>query len=155
MTVKGHNVVFILVAIAIITAAVIAMTYFMGIGNPQENRGATAVPDQEAASGNYSYFTANQTASQENTENNESVQISSTVNPTIEDHSANGGTQNTYVVKTYNGIIGVFIDDSDKPIQTVDVIVSSLPAGDQQSLEKGISVKGTNALRRLLEDYES
>ena len=150
MTVKGHIVVFILIAIAIITAAIIAMTYFVGLA-PQDNRGAAAVPNQEAASGNQSYFTLNPTASQENTENNESTQISSTAVISPADDNA----QNTYIVKTYNGIIGVFADQSETPIQTVEVTVSSLPEGDQQSLEEGISVKGTNALRRLLEDYES
>ena len=146
---KNHSIIYVLIAIAIITAALIAMTYFFGITNPWENRGATTVPDPDAASDTYSYFTPNPTTSQENTENNASVQSDSTSKDAAETLQA------TYVVKTYNGIIGVFADDSDNPMQTIEVSVASLPESDQQALDNGISVKGTGNLRRLLEDYES
>ena len=60
-----------------------------------------------------------------------------------------------YVVKEYEGIIGVFLPGSDVPIQLLDVFVETLPASDRALLAKGISVTGKAALQSLLEDYGS
>ena len=61
----------------------------------------------------------------------------------------------TYVVKIYQGKIGVFMDEEDIPFHVIDVEVSSLPKADQILLTNGIYVSDSSQLNGILEDYES
>jgi hypothetical protein len=60
-----------------------------------------------------------------------------------------------YIVKAYDGKIGVFEGTSDTPIQIIDMALSLLPPYDQAELEAGIFIRDETALRRLLEDFTS
>lgn len=84
------------------------------------------------------YSTANPPSSQENSE----------VTAMAEEAEA-------YVVREFEGHIGVFKGESDKPLQEVEVEVSSLPKADQLLLAGGIKVTGEKQLKSILEDYES
>lgn len=61
----------------------------------------------------------------------------------------------TYVVKIYQGKIGVFMGEEDIPFHVIDVEVSSLPKADQVLLTNGIYVSDSSQLNGILEDYES
>ena len=59
------------------------------------------------------------------------------------------------VLREYEGILGVFEVGSDEPFLTVNIRLSSLPSTDAALIRQGIAVESMEALRRLLEDYES
>ncbi|MFR2561438.1 MAG: BofC C-terminal domain-containing protein [Anaeromassilibacillus sp.] len=58
-------------------------------------------------------------------------------------------------MRTYEGRIGIFLNDSEVPIEELDVDVGLLPEADQVLLEEGIRVTDREHLNRLIEDYES
>ena len=60
-----------------------------------------------------------------------------------------------YTVRTYEGRIGIFLNDSEVPFEELDVDVGLLPEADQVLLEEGIRVTDREHLNRLIEDYES
>lgn len=60
-----------------------------------------------------------------------------------------------YVVRTYDGKIGVFKNDEKTPYQMIDVEVSSLPQTDQLLLATGIRADNPSDLQQIIEDYES
>ena len=60
-----------------------------------------------------------------------------------------------YTVRTYEGRIGIFLNDSKVPFEELDVDVGLLPEADQVLLEEGIRVTDREHLNRLIEDYES
>ena len=60
-----------------------------------------------------------------------------------------------YVVRIFEGKIGVFTKDGTTPLQVLEVFVDTLPEQDQAVLETGITVTGRENLRKTLEDYES
>lgn len=60
-----------------------------------------------------------------------------------------------YVVKEYNGHIGVFVNAGTIPFEEIEVDVSSLPKTDQTLLLKGIKVTDQSKLNHILEDYKS
>lgn len=61
----------------------------------------------------------------------------------------------TYTVKEYKGIIGIFRNSDSIPYQEIHVEVASLPAEDQALLRKGIRVYSKDKLNGVIEDYES
>ncbi len=60
-----------------------------------------------------------------------------------------------YVVRSYEGEIGIFRGQSETPEQVLSVPVDSLPATDRLLLQAGIPAQNEGELRRILEDYES
>lgn len=60
-----------------------------------------------------------------------------------------------YILKEFNGKIGVFRVGREFPDSIFDVYVSSLPESDQEYLIEGIKVKDQVELRNLKEDYSS
>lgn len=58
-----------------------------------------------------------------------------------------------YIVKEYNGNIGIFPEDSTQPKRTVHINVADLPDEDRYLLECGILVRSETELRELIEDY--
>ena len=58
-----------------------------------------------------------------------------------------------YIVREYEDMIGVFVDDSDNPVQVYEVDVNSLPDLDRELLAQGMYAFDDAALQRLLEDY--
>lgn len=96
----------------------------------------------EAFSSNILYYsTANENSSQEYIGNSNSPVLSS--------------SQTIYIVREYEGMIGVFAEDQDEPLYTVDVAVELLPEADRKMLAAGITVSGRERLNSVLEDYES
>ena len=60
-----------------------------------------------------------------------------------------------YIVKEYNGRIGLFYNDETKPREVYDSDVSTLPEKDQEELKKGIVIKDRNSVHKIIEDYGS
>lgn len=60
-----------------------------------------------------------------------------------------------YLLKEYNGKIGIFETGSDTPIQIIDIPINTLPEEDIKSLKLGIRVKDVDALNKIIEDFES
>ena len=63
--------------------------------------------------------------------------------------------QKTYVLREYEGALGVFYDGETEPIRVYEVIVASLPDGDRELLDAGIIANNEEELHQLLEDYTS
>lgn len=57
----------------------------------------------------------------------------------------------TYVLKEYNGKIGIF--ENDALIYTLDTYVFTLPENDKKLLKDGITVSTKEELYELLEEY--
>ena len=57
-----------------------------------------------------------------------------------------------YIVKSYEGKIGVFTD-CEKLVKVIDVYTKTLPKTDQNLLEKGLHIKSKAELYELIEDY--
>jgi len=60
-----------------------------------------------------------------------------------------------YIVKEYDGRIGVFIPGDSLPITIIQEYVVYLPEKDRDSLREGITVNGKKSLDKLLEDLTS
>ena len=58
-----------------------------------------------------------------------------------------------YVLKEYEGRIGVFKNESTMPTEVLNVYVFTLPSADRSALKIGISVYGAEALQSLIEDF--
>lgn len=98
-------------------------------------------PPEVLSSNTLSYSTANENSSQEYIGNSNSPVLSS--------------GQTIYIVREYEGMIGVFAENEDEPLYTVDVAVELLPEADRKMLAAGITVSGRERLNSVLEDYES
>jgi len=59
-----------------------------------------------------------------------------------------------YVVKVYDGKIGVFKTGSEAPVLVSEVEAYLLPEGDIELLQKGIPAATFSEARAILEDYE-
>ena len=57
-----------------------------------------------------------------------------------------------YFIKSYEGKIGVFTEDSTL-VRVIDVYIKTLPKADRRLLEKGFSVMGEAELRAVIQDY--
>ncbi|MBE6558308.1 MAG: hypothetical protein E7661_04790 [Ruminococcaceae bacterium] len=55
-----------------------------------------------------------------------------------------------YTIKIHDGIIGVF-DNEGNLLDTVNVVVITLPIADREALDRGITACGTEELRKILE----
>lgn len=55
-----------------------------------------------------------------------------------------------YTIKIHDGIIGVF-DNEGNLLDTVNVVVITLPIADREALDRGITACGTKELRKILE----
>jgi len=60
-----------------------------------------------------------------------------------------------YLVKEYEGRIGVFRDGNTQPIRVVQVYVAYLPEKDRYELRKGINVNGILRLEKIIDDLRS
>lgn len=60
-----------------------------------------------------------------------------------------------YTIKTYQGFVAVFTNDSDVPEQVTGIRAELLPLQDQLDLAKGIPVYSSETLSALLEDFDS
>ena len=69
--------------------------------------------------------------------------------------AASVSEEETFLVKEYQGHIGVFSNSSELPFQEIPVDVESLPKTDQLLLAQGIHAANKQELNRVLEDYES
>jgi hypothetical protein len=71
--------------------------------------------------------------------------------------TASVGSENedtVYLVKEYQGHIGVFRDQEPTPFEEIQIDVSIFPEIDQQLLKQGIKAYGPEELNRVIEDYE-
>ena len=89
-----------------------------------------------------------------------SAAISNDTNETAESTSQSAryteSREALYVMKTYEGKIGVFTPDNAEPLYTLeDVHLKSLPQYDQSMLKTGIKIYSEKELQSLIEDYDS
>ncbi len=63
-------------------------------------------------------------------------------------------TEQTYLLREWNGYIGIFCPaDAPRPSTVTDIRVADLPLGDRLELKAGIGVTDYRAAAQLLEDY--
>ncbi len=60
-----------------------------------------------------------------------------------------------YVLREFQGKIGIFHNDETEPYQEIDVDVSTFSEEDQKLLRDGIKVYSIDDLNQKIEDYES
>lgn len=113
----------------------LSVLFFTGLQKPEKD------PPEVFSSNTLYYSTANENSSQEYIGNSNAPVIST--------------SQSIYIVREYKGMIGVFAEEDDDPLYTVDVSVATLPEADQKMLAAGITVRGRERLNSILEDYES
>ena len=70
--------------------------------------------------------------------------------PTVSSEEAGG-----YILREYNGEIGIFSSDSSVPLRIIEVKVSSLPDGDRSALSDGVYAANEDELNKRIEDYSS
>ena len=88
--------------------------------------------------------TANEESSQENLTNSSSSEKPVSTSEEME-----------YILKAYEGHIGIFREGESIPIEEMDVSLEDLPQADQEMLREGIPAKDKESLRSIMEDYES
>lgn len=113
------------------------LTVLVVLGLPHRNRqaGTNSAADQIVSSN----FTSITPSSQES-----SAMIA----------AASRQNESLYIVKEYNGHIGVFREGDKHPFEEIDIDVSIFPEEDQKLLHDGIRARGTAELTRVIEDYE-
>lgn len=60
-----------------------------------------------------------------------------------------------YVLREYDGAIGVFVSGSKVPLSVIDIDVRTLPDADRTALANGIFAADEDELNRRIEDYSS
>ena len=88
--------------------------------------------------------TANEESSQENLTNSSSSEKPVSTSEEME-----------YILKAYEGHIGIFRKGESIPIEEMDVSLEDLPQADQEMLREGIPAHDKESLRSIMEDYES
>ena len=79
--------------------------------------------------------------------------ISEDVSDATSDTEIESETQQAeYLVKSYEGKIGIFTDNGTL-IRVIDVYIKTLPKADRRLLEKGFNVTCEAELRAILQDY--
>lgn len=75
--------------------------------------------------------------------------------PTLTDKEAKKSVEDSYlyILKEYNGQIGVFKQGESTPFKTVETDLSELPKGDTEMLKKGIRLYDEQSLQKAVEDY--
>mgnify|MGYP000910276837 CR=1 FL=1 len=117
-----------------LTAAIVIAIYATGF--PQGHVKTVSVSSAKSMS---SYSTANTLSSQESG-NSSAVTAES---------------EEVYVVRAYNGHIGVFRGAETKPFRVSTTDISLLPEIDQEDLKRGKSVHTLAEVEKILEDYDS
>ncbi|MDE6004235.1 MAG: hypothetical protein K2G88_02495 [Oscillospiraceae bacterium] len=59
-----------------------------------------------------------------------------------------------FILKTYQGKIALFRENSEKPYQILDIEIYLLPDADRELLEQGIFAESEEELKKILEDWE-
>jgi len=130
--VKKLNIVMLVCAVVIAALLVVSLSVSNDVLETKKTPSSTFV-----------YSSANAPSSQESTAPPTSSAVSS------------GGRMAVYLVKTYNGEIGIFRVGETVPFRILHVKTESLPAADQRLLHSGISVQTSEELQRIVEDYIS
>ncbi len=60
-----------------------------------------------------------------------------------------------YVLKEYQGHVGVFRYGYTSPSEILDALISDLPAHDREELKSGVYVYSDDELQQRIEDYDS
>lgn len=63
--------------------------------------------------------------------------------------------EKTYILREYDGRLGIFEPGGAVPQTVIDIYIKNLPETDQQALKQGVAAENYAALIRLLEDYVS
>lgn len=71
-----------------------------------------------------------------------------------EDSSTEKTVEEIYIIKNYQGKIGIFIKGDENPFQILDIDPSLLPEKDQEELSEGLEIKGAENLRQIIEDFD-
>lgn len=60
-----------------------------------------------------------------------------------------------FILREYDGRIGVFLPGDDTPSEIIPVYVIYLPEADRKALAQGIAVSGRSKLRAMIDDFQS
>lgn len=85
---------------------------------------------------------------------NENIQVKITSESSQAQENKEENNNKGYIVKKYNGQVAIFKEGESDPFEILDINISSLPESDQKALETGISIKDSEKLRKLIEDYD-
>jgi hypothetical protein len=58
-----------------------------------------------------------------------------------------------YVIKEHKGKMAIFENNSEEPLNIIDIDVINLPPEDKELLKKGVIVRTEEELMQILEDY--
>ena len=83
--------------------------------------------------------------------------ITGTVEPaeSVFEDNSNSTAGDQFILREFEGVIGVFEPEAAEPFLTLDVRVDTLRATDSENLRQGITVYGQTELARLIEDFDS
>ncbi len=127
--------------LSILAGAVLILSVILFALTMEKNSVQTATSSTDSSeSSAYSADTDSTTLQEESTE---------------AESSENGdGKEECYIIKLYNGKIGIFLQGETEPFQILDVDPNVLPESDQQGLKTGIEIHGAENLRQLIEDFD-
>lgn len=60
-----------------------------------------------------------------------------------------------YIIREYDGRIGIFISGDNQPVKVIQVYVIHLPESDRMKLRQGITVNSRSELGKLINDFSS
>lgn len=118
-----------------ITAAAVLVTTGLVLNRPKQRIQTLPASSEKSTS---SYFTSNTPSSQEN----------SGTTP------AQAGQNDIYIVKEYQGHIGVYRNNETKPFKEYDTDILILPKSDQDALKRGKTVHTLAEVEKIIEDYD-
>lgn len=75
--------------------------------------------------------------------------------PDASGDKAEAGDDMEYTVRAHQGYMAVFRPGNAAPVEITDTRIASLRRADQMLLREGITVRGGEALARLLEDFSN
>lgn len=75
--------------------------------------------------------------------------------PSISENNSESQIPYSYIMKLYNGKIGIFRIGEAEPFETLDTDIKDLPQGDIELLTDGIRLQSAAELQRAVEDYTS
>lgn len=80
--------------------------------------------------------------------------ISTVAEPINYDKNHSKPSTKGYILKEYNGCLGIFKGDYTNPIEILDVKINALPERDAEKLKKGITADTLEEIISIAEDYE-
>lgn len=75
-------------------------------------------------------------------------------NTTQISETTNENNSHQYILKEYQGKVGIFKPGEETPEEVLDIDPTILPETDQEDLRNGIFIDNADELRTLIEDFD-